>query len=47
MDIQEKIDELRGLAEKQDAFNIKRKLKEILPEYEPNDVTEIIKTPSK
>jgi len=45
--LQAKIDELRGLAEKQDAFNIKRKLKEILPEYKPNDVTEIIKTPSK
>jgi FlaA1/EpsC-like NDP-sugar epimerase len=30
-----KIDELTALAEKQDAVGIKRKLKEILPEYEP------------
>jgi len=29
------IDELTVLAEKQDAVGIKRKLKEILPEYEP------------
>ncbi len=30
-----KIDELTVLAEKQDALGIKRKFKEILPEYEP------------
>ena len=35
-----KIDELTVLAEKQDAAGIKRKFKEILPEYEPYDLPE-------
>jgi FlaA1/EpsC-like NDP-sugar epimerase len=35
-----KIDELTVLAEKQDALGIKKKLKEIVPEYEPYDLPE-------
>ena len=35
-----KIEELRSLAEKQDAVGIIRKLKEILPEYQPYEITE-------
>jgi FlaA1/EpsC-like NDP-sugar epimerase len=34
-----KIEELRPLTEKQDAANIKRKIKEIVPEYEPDHLT--------
>ena len=40
-----KIDELTVLAEKQDAVGIKRKLKEILPEYEPYTETNVIGEP--
>jgi len=35
-----KIDELTVLAERQDAMGIKRKFKEILPEYEPYNLTD-------
>jgi FlaA1/EpsC-like NDP-sugar epimerase len=40
-----KIDELTVLAEKQDASGIKRKLKEIVPEYEPYTETNVIGEP--
>jgi FlaA1/EpsC-like NDP-sugar epimerase len=40
-----KIDELTVLAEKQDAVGIKRKLKEILPEYKPYAETDVIREP--
>ena len=40
-----KIDELTVLAEKQDAVGIKKKLKEILPEYEPYTETNVIGEP--
>jgi FlaA1/EpsC-like NDP-sugar epimerase len=39
------IDELIVLAEKQDAAGIKRKLKEILPEYKPYAETDVIREP--
>ena len=39
------IDELIVLAEKQDAVGIKKKLKEILPEYEPYTETNVIGEP--
>ena len=37
--LNEKIEELVKLAEEQDAFGIKAKLKEIVPEYQPYDMS--------
>ncbi len=38
--LREKVEDLMAVAEKQDTVGIKRKLKEILPEYQPYDMTE-------